>query len=106
MVEVPDEDRQRRQNCLVIMDRGGDVDPPARYPRGDCHRVPDHQAAQGHHDRSTHAGPVLGLLRVTESTEQAATLSGWHEAQSTAFGAGSCGYPLISTWQLMQSSGP
>src|SRR3954452_3260845 len=36
----------------------------------------------------------------------AATESGWHEAQSTAFGAGSCGYALTSAWQFVQSSGP
>src|SRR4051812_40166507 len=36
----------------------------------------------------------------------AATESGWQEAQSTALGAGSCGYAFTSAWQFVQSSGP
>src|SRR4051812_7261467 len=67
LVEVPDDDCERSQHCLVIMYGGRDIEPPPRQMISKEHFPPQHDARAGHDEHAPDQRPVFPLLRVIEA---------------------------------------
>src|SRR6266571_5551645 len=64
MIEVPDNNSERRQHGFIKVDGKRDVDPPASQKTEDTNLEPDHQAGEAHNDRSPNNCPILGLFSI------------------------------------------
>jgi hypothetical protein len=64
VVEVPQDDRQHRQQRLAAVGGLGRRDPLAWQPAGSGNRVPHHEPGDGHDQRAPYHRQVFGLLSV------------------------------------------
>src|SRR5579862_3385637 len=67
LVEVPDDDGQGCQDRLIEVDRGSDIEPPARHVIAHENFGPQHHASHGHDHHAPDQRPVFSLLRVVET---------------------------------------
>src|SRR6201999_988713 len=70
LVEVPDHDGESGEDSFVVVDRGGDVNPPARKQVADPDLGPEHDAGKAHQGRAPDQRPVFGFLSVVKPAER------------------------------------
>src|SRR5881394_322702 len=66
VIEVPDDNRERREDRFIKVDGQRNVDPPARQEAKEADLEPDHQTSEAHDEGAPDDGPVFRLLGITK----------------------------------------
>lgn len=70
VINVPNENRQDRQNRFIEVNGGSDINHPAREKLRYRKLEPDHESRDSHDDRTPNHRPVFHFLRVAKAAER------------------------------------
>src|SRR2546423_13536067 len=69
MIEMPDNNRERRQDRFIEVNRKGNINPPTREKSEHANLEPNHQARQAHDECAPDHGPIFSLFGISKARD-------------------------------------